>query len=133
MGQDADAIVLLNRVQPHDVTQRILILHHLGQLYTRTNQAEEARKAFEQLTLLQQASSCVVDAGQHPQDLTFQVRAAEALTKAGAPEDAADFLERAFKTATPNRAAMRLLADSQERAGRTEPARISRAAAEKLP
>ena len=133
MGDDARAVEVLNRCKPTDLSERIILLHHLGLSLSRTNQKEEAERVFARLKACEEAVFTSSDAAQHPADMSFQMRAATALFAADEVGLAASQLQAAIARIGPQRAALVLLADCHERLGDAERARSLRAEAARLP
>jgi tetratricopeptide (TPR) repeat protein len=101
-------------------------LYYLGLALTGAGRSEEARAAFDRLAKDQVATRARVDAGQLPDDVTQQTRAARALRDAGRPGEAAEFLEAAVARLGASPAELALLAECYDKQGRPDLAEQAR-------
>ena len=128
----ARALVAFDRLTSADANQEI-VLYHRAQTLDRLGRAEDARALYLRLAAVQDARRFTSDAGQRPDDMGLQVRAAEAWLKAGEPDTARKALIDALARLGPHRAALLALAEAHRAAGQPELANKARADAERVP
>lgn len=132
-GEYDQAVVVLRRARPASPAEAQMVFYHLGLALDRLGKADEAKKAFADLARAQEAVRFADDARQRPGDMALQLRAGQALLAAGYPAEAAQVLDAAAARNGPDRTLLTTLAECQERLGRPDLARETRARAARLP
>jgi len=126
LGDHAKAAEVFRRIKPRSLDGRATALHHLGRSLTQAGQLDEAKKVFDELTLVQSASLLVQAAEHKPDDMQIQERAGRALLAADAPADAVNLLNAAAGRRGADGHIYLALADCYDRLGRPELAQSAR-------
>jgi tetratricopeptide (TPR) repeat protein len=121
-GRHADAVPLL-RAAGQSSDHRSAALFALAKSLSALGREEDARQALDELDAAQARVRAVLDAQQRPDDLTAQVRAAEAHLADGKPAEAAALLERATATLGRSPEATAVQARAYRQLGREDLAR----------
>src|SRR5262245_10147660 len=132
-GEDEAAVAVLRRVRPGSPAEQEIVLYHLALSLGRLGRSEEAKKAFAELSAVQNAVRFLTDARQRPADAGLQVRAAAALLAADRPDDARRVREEALGRLGPSRPVLETLATCYDRLGRPDLANSARDKARQLP
>ncbi|HEX3148832.1 MAG TPA: tetratricopeptide repeat protein [Gemmataceae bacterium] len=132
-GEDAQAVIMLKRVAPESLHERVMVLHHLGQSLARSGQPAEAKKAFDEMVIVQDAQAAAVDARLMPNDKHIQVRAGRSLLAAGWAQDGARVLEGALDRLGPDREMLIVLAECYDKLGAKQKSLDMRNRAARIP
>jgi tetratricopeptide (TPR) repeat protein len=130
-GQYEQAEKVLRAVAPKAGQERPRVLYHLALALESLGRTDESQKVFAQLDVEQTASRARLDASHRLDDMQLQIRAAQINLDAGLPEHAVELLERALARLGPDPQALRTLADSYDKLGRSDLATAARRRADK--
>jgi predicted Zn-dependent protease len=119
-GRNAEAVAVLRAVADQSPEQRELALYHLAKAQSALGREDDARRTLDELEVVKARDRMVVDAGQRPDDMPTQVRAAEVLLADGKPKEAAALLEQAMRRLGRDPAAAVLLARAYRQLGRLD-------------
>lgn len=122
-GRHEDAAVALRSAADQPSEHRFAALAALAKSLATVGRDEDARKALDELEIVQIRERAILDAAQQPDDLAAQVRAAEAYLADKKPTEAADLLERATAKLGRSAAAAAVLVRAYRQLGREDLAR----------
>ncbi len=132
-GEYEAAVAAARRSRPADAQDRETVCYTLASALDRLGRADEAAATLATLRAIQDAARFSTDARARPDDLAFQVRAAEARLAAGDPGGGAEILRAAFARSVPSRPALDLLARCYDRLNLPGAAAEARGRAATLP
>lgn len=122
-GRHAAAIPLFRAAADQSPEHRTRALFALAKSLSAAGRAGDARKVHDELAAAQARQRAILDAGQQPDDLSVQVRAAEAYLADGKPKEAAELLAPAVSKLGRTPAAAAVLARAYRQLGRDDLAR----------
>lgn len=132
-GRFESAQELLNPVAAGRGPEAQFARYYLALTLTRLGKKTEADQVFARLEAAYRAERMTEDAQQRADDLPAQVQAARANLVADRPEVGRDLLEAALKRHSPNREALRVLADCYDKLNRADLGADARRHADTVP